>query len=473
MRSPNTGLTTPPSDKGSLGSDLRLAWLLTRGSDRREWWRVGLTAVGAGLATGFALAAVSLAALQGRYNVSVGAGLLDDPGTRSGVIVVLLLLLIPVLGFLGQCARIGAVHRDRRLAGLRLAGASAGQVRRIAALETGLACLLGSLLATVASVVALLRQWQHPTWLVWAGITLVALGVPALGAAAGVLALRRVVASPLGWVRRVRTGSGRGFWALFAGGVLVVAAVALAATRSTSSGMPGDGSSYANGPLLVAGALLLVGVAAVGITGAVATSTGRWLARRARTAATLIAAERLRDDPWAAARTHAAVLLVTVVGTGFVGVRQVLLAELDSRRNADQLAASMSYYTTGVNLVAAAIAATLVITLSGLAVGTAESLATRRRGLAPQTAAGVPRKVLGRALLLETALPLAPALLLGGAGGMAIGVWYSRIPEDGPAVTPYAALLVPFAVYACCLLAAATSLPLLRRSLNPAELRYA
>ena len=29
------------------GADLRLAWLLTRGSDRREWWRVGLTAVGA------------------------------------------------------------------------------------------------------------------------------------------------------------------------------------------------------------------------------------------------------------------------------------------------------------------------------------------------------------------------------------------------------------------------------------------
>ncbi|MFF1301683.1 hypothetical protein [Streptomyces sp. NPDC058307] len=37
---------------------------------------------------------------------------------------------------------------------------------------------------------------------------------------------------------------------------------------------------------------------------------------------------------------------------------------------------------------------------------------------------------------------------------------------------PYAALLVPLAVYAACLLAAATSLPLLRRSLRPGELRY-
>ncbi|MEU6376576.1 FtsX-like permease family protein [Streptomyces sp. NPDC046909] len=457
--------------RGLVG-DLRLAWLLTRGSDRREWWRVGLTAVGAALATGFALAAVSLAALQGRYHLPVGAGLLDDPGTRSGVIVVLLLLLVPVLGFLGQSARIGAVHRDRRLAGLRLAGASAAQVRRIAGLETGLACLLGSVLATVVSVAVLLGQWDRPTWLAWAGIAVIALAVPVLGAVAGVLALRRVVASPLGRVRRVRPGSGRGFWALLAGGVLLVAGLALAATRSTSSGMPGERSSYASGPLLLAGALLLVGVASVGIVGAVATLTGRWLARRARTAATLIAAERLREDPWAAARTHAAVLLVTVVGTGFVGVRQVLLGVLRARKP-EELAAPMAYYTTGVNLVAAAIAATLVITLSGLAVGTAESLATRRRGLAAQTAAGVPQRVLGRALLLETALPLAPALLLGGAGGMAIGVWYSRLPQQEVTVTPYAALLVPFTVYAACLLAAATSLPLLRRTLRPAELRYA
>lgn len=85
------------------------------------------------------------------------------------MIAALLLLLIPVLGFVGQSARLGAVHRDRRptglrptglrpeglrptglrLAGLRptglrLAGATAWQVRRIAAAETGLACLAGS-----------------------------------------------------------------------------------------------------------------------------------------------------------------------------------------------------------------------------------------------------------------------------------------------------------------------------------------
>lgn len=134
----------------------------------------------------------------------------------------------------------------------------------------------------------------------------------------------------------------------------------------------------------------------------------------------------------------------------------------------------MAFYPTGVDLTAAAILVGLAITLSALAVGTAESPANRRRALAAQVAAGVPRSVLGRALLLETALPPAPAVAPAGAGGMAIGVWYGSLAQEyvGRPV-PYAALLVPVAVCACCLLAAATSLPLLRRCAHPAEPRYA
>lgn len=208
-----------------MRADLRLAWLLTRGSDRREWWRVTLTAVGAALATGIGLAGVALASLDGYYSVPLAHGLLNDTGQRSGVIFSLALLLIPVLGFLGQTARIGAVHRDRRLAGLRLAGAGPWQVRRIAALETGIACLLGSALATAVAVPVLLYLWTRPNAFAWAGMTLVALAVPTLGAAAAALALRRVVASPLGWVRRVRTARRPGRVFLVATGLLAVVAV--------------------------------------------------------------------------------------------------------------------------------------------------------------------------------------------------------------------------------------------------------
>ena len=448
-----------------MRTDLRLALLLSRGSNRREWWRTLLTAVGAALATGFGLAAVAIGSLRGYHRSSIASGLLEQRGERSGVVLTLLLLLIPVLGFLGQCARIGAVHRDRRLAGLRLAGASPWQVRRIAALEAGLASLIGSVSAAVCGVLVLLRLWDDPSAAALAGMALVTLAVPVLGALVSALALRRVVASPLGWVRRIRPRTGGGPGYTFLAAILVLVVVGLVMAPRTFGG-------FGTAPPAVFGVVILTGMGAVWLTGFTARLTGRLLAARTGRPDVLLAAERLRDDPWATARTHAAVLLVTVVGTGFVGIRQVLLDEL-SGREPGTLAADSSFYTTGVNLTGAAILVALVITLSGLAVGTAESLATRRRGLAAQVAAGVPRRVLGRALLLETALPLAPATLLAGAGGFAICLGYGALARGGASSAPLLPLLVPPAVYLSCLLAAATSLPLLRRSVHPAELRFA
>ncbi|MEU0406727.1 FtsX-like permease family protein [Streptomyces griseorubiginosus] len=454
---------------GPLTADLRMAWLLTRGSDRREWWRVGLTAVGAALATGIGMAVVALNSLDGYYSVSFGAGLLDSASDRRNVSAVAVLLLIPVLGFLGQCARIGAVHRDRRLAALRLAGAGPWQVRRIAALESGPACLAGSVAAAAVSVPPLLLLWEHPAPVTWAGVVLVPVVVSVLGAAVSMLSLWRVVASPLGWVRRVRPmwGPGRALRVVL--GLLGV--VALFVALSSFLGGPVEVSL---GPPTVFAVVLVIGFATVSLAGTTARRLGGALAARAQSPALLIAAERLRDDPWAAARTHASVLLVTVVGAGFVGVRQVLLATLHTMRDENTLAADLDYYTTGIDLTGAAILVALALVLTGLAVGTVESLATRRRGLAAQVAAGVPYRVLARALILETALPLAPAVTVAGVGGTAIGVWYASLPSRDTAVTlPYAALLVPLVIYAACLLAAATSLPLLRRSVRPAELRFA
>ncbi|MCX2925384.1 FtsX-like permease family protein [Streptomyces sp. NEAU-W12] len=463
----NAARSSHPRFSHTLRSDLRLAWLLTHGSDRREWWRITLTATGAALATGFALAAGILLSLGGRSTgTSVAEGLLDQPGTRAGVILGLLLLLVPVLGFLGQCARVGAVHRDRRLAGLRLAGATPWQVRRVAALETGLACLLGSAVATVFSVLLLMSLEARPDTLAWVAVVLVAVTVPVLGAASGALALRRVVASPLGRVRRVtEIRSARGPGRLFLGGAALVVAVGVV---SALAGRTSAGGADWGFLVTVFAALLTVGAGAVWLAGASSRLIGRALAGRARSAAVLIAAERLRADPWAAARTHAAMLLVTVVGTGFMGVRHAFLAAL--HRDGPSLAGSTSYYTTGLNLTAAAITVAVLITLTALAVGTAESPSTRRRGLAAQTAAGVPRPVLHRALLLETALPLAPALLLAGIGGLAFGTGYGTLTA-APSL-PWSALLVPPAAYTACLLASATALPLLSRSAAPSQLRY-
>ncbi|MEV6486215.1 ABC transporter permease [Streptomyces sp. NPDC051576] len=447
----------------SLRSDLRLAWLLTRGSDRREWWRAGLTAAGAALATGIALVVIGLLSLDGFYSVSFGSGLFDSPSDRRNVSLTLGLLLIPVLGFLGQCARIGAVHRDRRLAALRLAGAGPWQVRRIAALESGLACLAGAAGAT-AAVVPLL-----PSGTVWAGAVLVVAAVPVLGAVVSAVALRRVVADPLGRVRRVPAVRGPGRLFRTAVRLLAVTAVGIALTPVFGSPV-----SFGLGPVTVFVLAVLLSLTAIWLSGVSSRQLGEGLAAGTGRPALLIAAERLREDPWATARTHAAVLLVTVVGSGFAGVRQILLADLADKRDRGHLAAHMSYYTTGIDLMAAAIALALALVLTGLAVGTAESLATRRRGLAAQVAAGVPHSVLSRALLLETALPLLPAVAVAGLGGAAISFWYGAAVSQHTSVpVPYTALLVPVGVYACCLLAAATSLPLLRRSVRQGELRYA
>ncbi|MEV0734575.1 FtsX-like permease family protein [Streptomyces sp. NPDC050549] len=451
----------------SLLADLRLARLLTRGSDRREWWRVLLTAVGAAPATGLGLVVAVLLPLKGHHHVSVGGGLLDEPGTRIGVVAALLLLFIPVLGFLGQCARVGAVQRDRRLAALRLAGATPGQTRRIAALESGLACLAGSAVAAAFAVPALLRLWHSPVPLAWAGIAVVTAGVPVLGAAVSALMLRRVVTSPLGRIRRLRPAEGPGRLFRVATALLALTVVYILTTPFHD--VPFE---FALTPLTVFGVCLLIGAVAVWLTGASARQLGEGLAARAQSPAVLIAAERLRDDPWAAARTHAAVLLVTVVGSGFMGIRQVLLSVLHGR--ADRYAEGIGFYENGLNLVGLALLFALVLVLTALAVGTAESVATRRRGLAAQVAAGVPYPVLARATLLETAVPLAPALTVAGLGGLTISIWYGSAASEHAAVpVPYDALLVPVAVYAACLLAAATSLPLLRRSVRPGELRYA
>ncbi|MGX1670496.1 FtsX-like permease family protein [Streptomyces sp. NPDC055400] len=462
-------MTSEKVDKGTLRGALRLALVLARGSDRREWWRIALTALGACAATGFSLAAVAVGTLRGHISFTMWHGLLNQPGQRRGLAVALVMLLVPVLGFLGQCARIGAVHRDRRLAALRLAGAGPRQVRRIAAAESGLACLAGSLFGAAVFALMAYGVGRRPDPLAWIGFPAAVLLVPVLAAGVSAYALRRVIASPLGEVRRVRPHRGPGvLLGLLLPLLLLVAGVSVLVLEGTRR-RPGASAL----PLFVLAIVLITGVGSIWLAGAAARFMGRRLARRTPDPAVLIAAERLRDDPWAAARTHAALLLVTVVGVAFAGIREILIATLDASERAGTLGMGRGFYTTGINLAGAAVLIALAISLAGLAVGSAESLVTRRRTLAAQAAAGVPLRVLSRTVLLETALPLAPALLVAGAGGVAVYVTYGVLVDEGNPVMPLMPLLIPAAVFGACLLAAATSLPLLRRSLHPSELRVA
>ncbi len=76
-----------------------------------------------------------------------------EGGLRIGVVTGALLLVVPVLALTVQALRMGSVARDRRMAALRLAGATPNEVRAVAAAEAARAAALGGLFAGPAYVV--------------------------------------------------------------------------------------------------------------------------------------------------------------------------------------------------------------------------------------------------------------------------------------------------------------------------------
>ncbi|MCZ2523251.1 FtsX-like permease family protein [Streptomyces sp. HB2AG] len=480
-------------------ADLTVARLLLGGADRREWWRLALTALGAALGTVFVLCAITVARIEADWNPQDAAApgwarqysseLLSDPGSRRGLVVAFLLLLVPVLTFVGQCARLGAARREQRFAALRLTGASPAQVHRIAAGETALVGGAGAIAGTglFLAVRAVLdaanpgplrpeyppqaegsfgmfgpahgfKPLTYPTDVPfsWGWAVAAVLAVALLGGLTTRLALRRVSTAPLGTARRAprRVPSP---WILLLLPASAVAAVPLTALTRDSAKPP------------FAALLLCLVCFVVGLLTSTAVFSlvlGRFAARRGNSAALLLAGRRLEADPWAGARTHAALVLCTLVGAGTLGVRESVLEGLAAMNPGEE---PDPYYGAAFGLALLALAVALAVGAGGLLVGWVESVTEQRRTLAAQVAAGVPASVLRRALLWQTALPLVPALVLAGVGSYGYLVPVSTgmypLPLFGPAIAVAVAV-------AACLAATAAVFPLLRRSVHPAELRF-
>ena len=79
-------------------------------------------------------------------NLRYRPDLLQQPGLRPGVVATLILLTVPVLAFAGQCARLGAPARDRRMAAIRLAGATPRQALAMAPARPASRSAIGSVL---------------------------------------------------------------------------------------------------------------------------------------------------------------------------------------------------------------------------------------------------------------------------------------------------------------------------------------
>jgi hypothetical protein len=227
----------------------------------------------------------------------------------AGVGVVV--LLVPSLVLVASASRLTAARRERRLAALRLAGATPAQVTAMVGAETGIAALVGAGLGVALSPVlyaaATWVPWAGGTWLAadfvppWYVVVMVALGVPALVVGAAVAGLRRVVTTPLmasgGHTRKPLSP-----WRL----AIVPVAVLLFFWSLTSVG---DSAL----PILVTLALVMWSPTLVGPW--VTSALGGVFTKVWRKPAVLMAGRRLRDDPKAAYRASSGVVLAVFTGS--------------------------------------------------------------------------------------------------------------------------------------------------------------
>ncbi|WP_199428965.1 FtsX-like permease family protein [Qaidamihabitans albus] len=243
---------------------------------------------------------------------TAGAG--QDPLLQFLAGVGVVVLLVPSLVLVASSARLTAARRERRLAALRLAGATPRQVVGMVAAETTIAAVAGALLGFVASPVlhaaAAQVPWDGGTWqpsdftLAPAISIPIVVALPALVLLAAVLGLRRVVWTPLG-----ATGSHQRkplhWWRLLA--VPVAGLLFFGAITVTSEGE--------GGTLLVLGGLATVIGAAVLAGPWITSAIGGIFLRVWRRPAALLAGRRLREDPKGAYRASAGVVLAVFTGS--------------------------------------------------------------------------------------------------------------------------------------------------------------
>ncbi|WP_148077103.1 hypothetical protein [Nocardioides aurantiacus] len=401
----------------------------------------------------------------------------QEPGLRYGAAFGMTLLVVPLLLLLHQALRLGNAARQRRLAGLRVAGVTAGEARLLGAGEVAVPALVGSLLGVVGFHVlrsllggnadggpslvigdygyslALVPTSVSPTW--WM-VVLVVVGVTGLGVALGLRTGSGVTDAPHGVTRRGAAYAPRhwGAWVLAALVLLTVVADLV--------------PSVAYAVLDGVGTLVLLALTVLAFV-----STGPWVAHlagrvvqsRATTVPALLASRRLVVDPRSAGRAGAAVGGVGLVAGG-VGV---LLGDLAATGGAD------FFFVVSYALVALGLVVSLVVVSLTLAVHSVETLTDRRRSMASLHALGVPASEVRRSQRWEGYLVAVPMSF----GGALLGTW--TLGGSGlldvtngplPLLLAAACVLVTPLLAACAVRASvAVTGPVARRVVDPEHLR--
>ena len=396
------------------------------------------------------------------------SGLVAQDGIRPGYVFALLLICVAPLALLRQVVRLGTATREQRLAALRLAGATPGEVRRLGALEVGLPALVGGLLGYVvfgvlswvfggrtsyvadpgiAHELRLVPTSVDPAW--WQFL-LVALGVALIGVLAGAGTSRSLLISPLGVSRRAPRSAPRPWGAL-----LLVLAVAMLAVSASGNAIFVLGFVAA----LVLGLLMLAPWMAY--------RAGHLVAARSSTVPVLIAGRRLSIDARPAGRAAAAVGAIAVVA----GAAGALVADLPNTNGGAGFGEVDPFYTVPVALTGVVLVAALLLVVFSMAVHGVESLMDHKRSVASLAVLGASAEELEQTQRWEVGLVAIPMAVLGVLIGSLPGVLllgasnrYAWIPLVVDACTVVLVWLVVLA-------STRITRPWLVRAASPANLR--
>lgn len=329
-------------------------------------------------------------------------------------ILALVLLAVPLVTLGAAAARLTSRRRGDRLSTLRLLGATSGEVSAITVVEASVTALAGALAGAAGYLAALPLLGLLPFFggpvgapALWTGWLLLAATVVAVTVVATVSAassLRRVRLTPLG-VRRRTDAPPRRLWMVIVG---LVGLIAIVAAVSQPAAL-----AQAVGPIAGVGVLLTFfagAMALVNLVGSpIVAARGRSMARRATSAAHLIAGRELAAHAGAAWRRVSAISMISFIAV--VGGSGIALADMAEPADGDWLFADIR---TGVLVT---LAAGFVLLACSIGVTHAASVLEDRELIVGLDRLGMTPRELARARRLAVMTPLRWAA----GGGAAVG----------------------------------------------------
>ncbi|MEV5960185.1 hypothetical protein AB0L70_00395 [Kribbella sp. NPDC051952] len=387
---------------------------LARSRTPADRGRIRLATAALALSGALLLGAIRITRLgSAELSEDVYSNYVAESGLRSGLIAILVILATLTGGLAVQALRLGTAARERRLAALRLAGASRKQVRQLSVTDSAMAGFAGGLLAgplylLLSLLLGLLPRMAQilPGAELWDALIWIPVVVTMTAAGAVIGSLLHGDAPPARDERPAdqrRTG-------IIAGPVMVVLGLITAHVIG-----------YVGSTLVVVG----VGLSILGLGPVWIGALGRRLTRSGDPA-NLLTGVRLVTDARPSARMASLLgccaFLVGTLVQGLVGV----FAEPGAYYETDFYAAGFAMSALGLLLVA-------LTAMGALIVGVSDQLVDQRRQLACLTALGVDVRFLRRVIRRQLTAIAAPAI----AGGLLLGGLLGLGPLIGGANDPF------------------------------------